>query len=229
MPGPFFQFDDLPGYFQQHVEEVEANPGDYGYPSRERLEEYRNQAERFIESLSVRENLVYWYWNRFQISRRAIRVSVILENVGTQVATRPKARIIFPDWLLPAKEAPEKPHKFIASPSLPKVPKSAPASELPQRKDSRWDFLRTTSVPIPYIEPQDGSYVGPGANSATFWATRIGHKHKYRVENPIRLVALPTAPKTTETIRIEVRLFCEELSDWSTQELELQLTDPRAK
>lgn len=229
VPGPFFQFDDLPGYFQQHVEEVEENPGDYGYPSRERLEEYRKQAEQFIESLRVRENLVYWYWKRFQISRRAIRASVIFENVGTQVASRPKARIIFPDWLLPAKEAPEKPSKFIASPSLPKVPKSAPASGLPQRKDSRWDFLRTASVPIPYIEPQDGSYVDPGANSATFWATRIGHKGKYRVENPIRVVVLPTAPKTTETIRIEVRLFCEELSDWVTQELELQLADPRAK
>ncbi len=193
------------------VERYEAERRDTGYPTLEQIETFCRQAEEFMAALESRPNLVYWYYKQSNFFY-ATPFSVIVTNNGTQVATQPKVRIRFPDWFFVFDEAPKKPKSYVPEPFMPRPPEKRQVANRRHGTDRRLDLLSLPSSLLrPLQEPCDGSWTNSDGTSANFWATRIQHRHHYRIGNSLRIMALPTAPMHSGILRFKQNYFVRSL------------------
>lgn len=222
---PPYRMSDLENKFRNRMERHEAERRETGFPTREQIEAFGHKAEEFIGSLESRHNLIYWACNQSNFFK-ATSFSVVLANNGSRTATKPKARIQFPDWLYVADQPPERPRSYVPEPFM---PRPVPAGQAVSRKPHRDTLSELLNLPGPMLGPREkprkGSWTDGEGRSATFWATRLEHKHTCRIGDPVSVMALPTAPELVGRLEITAELFCEELSDWVSQTLELELIE----
>lgn len=229
IPPPRIRLEDLAAELEDRLANHEVQSRETGYPTRALLDKLRAEMPDFLQSLESRDNLVHWYFTRISISSYGVPFSVVVNNKGAKPATGVKISVSLPTWLYMFKEKPERPKGYVPEPFISPPPKADSGIGAHQGKRAGVrpfdDFLRIPPI-IPQREPHDGSWIDSDHNSVTFWADRILHAHSYRIENPVRVVALPTAPAAELSEEVDLWIFCEEATEWARQSLTVHLVGP---
>lgn len=231
---PKVRIVELSNYFAQELQRYRRASQEAGYPSSEQLAQYEQEIAPFLASLTVRENIAYWYCqDQIEFLLEGTPFSVSFVNSGQRPATECRLQIDFPDWLLVLKKEPARPEQFVPSPFI--APRPAPKSERDQNGITRpfssighavfggmpYAALDLASR-IPSPPPTSGAWVDQD-RSATFWADGVLHAHEIEVDTTVYAVALPTAPKSGELVELTAQVFCQEQSGWQTLTMPIRL------
>jgi|SRR5579864_143188 len=211
-----------------------------GWPLREHLEKFKAQRSAFLDNLKDRNHLIYWYLRQHWLN--APRFSISIRNNGARPASDVKVCIDFPEWIYVFTKKPEKPEAFVYEPFIPQ--KQARVDAAPSARASSFaDGMRNSTPPSLFTPPSflsapllqqalarpafESSWVDLAKNSAFFWREKVRHAHTQCIEQPVSILALPSAPRIAE-IEVPVTVYCEELPDLQQQMLRIKLSEARS-
>lgn len=211
-----------------------------GYPTEEMICEYSRKVDDFVESLSDRGNLIFWYCRKGSVIwNYSVQIGLKLKNSGTKPAHSVKVKIDWPPWLvgvksLNEKKWPRRPNNFLEEPFI--RPRAKPIDSSGRTKtQSRREkgLFSTRQFPDPSLipplrpmaepEPVDGCW--STEDQAHFWVNRVLHAHSYLVDKVVRVLALPSAPEVGTKEKVDASIFCEEFSAWQQQDLWVQVVE----
>lgn len=182
----------------------------------EKLENYINQAKKFITEFNEKDK-----YNKFLINSNANNIHPMVlsvENDGNATANDVRIKISLPEWLIAFEKFPNREH-VIKMPIVPKPKPKRPAISNSLAKMMAIGPMNQFLNPIAMervLNRTSGCDVEK--NVISFWAKRLLHKHKITDSiDRFYLMALPNAPQGDYIIT--GNMFCSEFDDW--QEIEL--------
>ncbi len=217
--------DDLANLRARIAQEIQKAKGINGSGDPDwntKLETYLKKANQFLEQLNnrtTRENYLI-----DSNAKKAVLVTLSVENNGTAAASDIRVNIPIPEWLLAFEMLPEKSD----IPTNPVIP--TPSPPVINARISSFGGALNIGHMLPGIIHSLPTLDSIHRTSACYleekeiklWADRLLHKHEIiNTNDRFFLLAMPGSPKGEVTLKGKV--FCSEYDDWKETELVIHI------